>query len=400
MGKRRNRKSWPEEYRVGGYTLGRREDGTPTADFRNEVTGKRSRVRLVDARWVKEHGLPSFDLSKQLLTKFAESQKVIKDHKANYTVGDVWAMWLADRAKNGLSNEIYSYNWRALAPHFQDRNPDLLEPDDWREYAKARFALGRKPATVHTELARLRYCFQWAVENRKLDRQPLDWLPSKGRPRELTITIEQARHLVTTAEIRSDHHVWVFICLLLTTGARHTAILELEWDRVDFDTGLIHYAEDKPDLNPMSKAWQKGRASAPMGKLARRALESAYPGRLTQFVIEHGGKPLESIREGFANAVRRAGLPKQVTPHTIRHSIITWAKEKGHDFHAIASLVGHSDSKTTELTYTHVDPVRYTKSVVDAIDAEFDEVVPTPDRDKLTDLSRLGQHDPDTPQNQ
>jgi integrase len=372
-----------------------REDGTPTADYRNENTGQRTRIRLIDAKSVKLNGLPDFDLAKKLLVRFAESQITIQNQQAQRTVGDLWAMWTDQRAKDGLSNDIYDYNWRALAPHFKDRNPLVLDDDDWRSDAEARFKEGRAPATVHTELARLRYCLKWAYTKKKLTEMPVTWLPPKGGPRNLTITIEEARKLVTLAELHSDHHIWVFICLLLTTGARHTAILELEWSRVDFVNGLIQYAEEKPNINPMDKSWQKGRATAPMGALARKALESAHAGRTTDFVIEHGGKRLKSVREGFANAAKRAGLSEDVTPHTIRHSIITWAREKGHDFHAIASLVGHGDSKTTELNYTHVDPIRYTKSVVDAIDAEFSEVASTPDRDRLPKLSRPGQSGPE-----
>ncbi len=46
-------------------------------------------------------------------------------------------------------------------------------------------------------------------------------------------------------------------------------------------------------------------------------------------------------------------------------------KTGGEDFHKIAQLLGHADSRTTELTYTHADASDYLRGAVDVIDAEF-----------------------------
>lgn len=76
-------------------------------------------------------------------------------------------------------------------------------------------------------------------------------------------------------------------------------------------------------------------------------------------------------------ALKKSGLEKKATPHTLRHSFATHLLENGTDIRFIQVFLGHSSIKTTML-YTHLG-----KTAVDKIQSPLDRLVQNEKRKKI-----------------
>ncbi|WP_167370185.1 site-specific integrase [Komagataeibacter nataicola] len=150
-------------------------------------------------------------------------------------------------------------------------------------------------------------------------------------------------------------HVQLFILMALYTGARTGAILELTWDQVDLQTGVISFGRGTGN---------KGRSIVPMVPQLRQALTVAAEGRTTDWVIEYRGNRVRKIKTAFNKRVQKAGL-EDVTPHTLRHTCATWMVMAGVPFEMVAKFLGNS-VEMIERVYGHHSP-DWLKKATDAL---------------------------------
>ena len=89
----------------------------------------------------------------------------------------------------------------------------------------------------------------------------------------------------------------------------------------------------------------------------RKYVKSAKPVNYL-FNGSSNGKPLgeAAVQQSFRLAVKKAGILKQVSVHTLRHSYATHLLEEGVDIVTIKELLGHSHIQTT-MMYLHVAKV-------------------------------------------
>lgn len=303
----------------------------------DEPGGVRRRYRLgTDDRKEAERLAPS---------RYAELTRPI-----GTTVADLWAGYEKDMAGRAVLSTM-THTWKALRDRFGPMEGEAITIADCRAHVEQRRKAKIKDGTIHTELGHLRMVLMWAERHRLIEKAPPIERPAKPEPREAYITKDEARALIDAAKVA---HVRLAILLMLGTGARNEAAMQLTWDRVDFERRVIQLR------NPFDKAKRKGRATVPMNDTLSEALQEAHRGALSPYVIEWAGKQVKSIKRGLKAAGDAIGRP-DVSPHMLRHSAAVWLAEDGHSMWEIASFLGHEDIKATTRIYARFSPTHLRK---------------------------------------
>lgn len=261
------------------------------------------------------------------------------------TVADLWAGYTRDREGRAVLDTM-KHTWKALAVRFGQLEGAEVSIADCRAHTVARRAAGLSDGTIHTELGHLRMVLKWAEAHRLIGRAPAIERPAKPEPKSAYLTRGEIADMVDAA---NAPHVRLAILLLIGTGARMTAALELTWDRVAFDRQMIHLR------NPFDKTRRKGRASVPVNGRLLAALQDAKGGAQTPFVIEWAGRPVKSLKRGLRAAGTAIKRP-DVSAHMLRHSAAVWLAEDGHSMEEIAQFLGHSNSRITAQVYARYSP--------------------------------------------
>ena len=139
----------------------------------------------------------------------------------------------------------------------------------------------------------------------------------------------------------------LLLWLIYSCGLRRSEASNLKMEDFDRGRNILHIREGKglvERIVPVSaKIWDK------LDEYIRSYKPVKY-----LFEGQNGGKySNESVYRVFKEAMKRAGISKDVGVHSLRHSYATHLHESGLDIRYIQELLGHRSTRTTEI-YTHV----------------------------------------------
>jgi integrase/recombinase XerD len=192
-----------------------------------------------------------------------------------------------------------------------------------------------------------------------IERDPLELLDSPRPERKLpdVLSVEEIQSIIEAIDLSRKE------------GIRNRAILETMYScglRVSEVVGLRLSCID--EVEGMVRVIGKGNKERliPIGELALETI-SRYIEEYRQFIeivtgyedtLFLGRRGRELTRQMVFTMLRRtaheAGIRKQVSPHTFRHSFATHLMESGADIRVVQEMLGHSSVSTTEI-YTHLD---------------------------------------------
>jgi integrase/recombinase XerD len=214
------------------------------------------------------------------------------------------------------------------------------------------------PSSRARLLSTLRSFFRFLVAENLMDTDPTSTLvaPRRGRKLPPVLSVRQAERLLETVdgETPADLRDRAILEVLYGCGCRVSELCGL--DVTDLDAGeatlLLRGKGRKQRMVPVGEIALDFLAGYLANGRPRLLGKSPTP---ALFLNQRGGRLSRvSVWSLLKKAGAAAGLPEQLSPHTLRHSYATHLLEGGADLRVVQELLGHADIGTTEI-YTHID---------------------------------------------
>jgi site-specific recombinase XerD len=233
------------------------------------------------------------------------------------------------------------------------RPPDRLGPQQIRAYQAELFRKRKLAAsTVTVYLAALRFFYTktlkkgWSAAETPYPKRA-EHLPS-------ILSQEEVARLIDAA--RTPYHR-TLLMTLYATGVRRAELTHLKITDVDSQRMVVHIqgGKGRKDRDVMLSPKLLKELREHWRRLRRKPSEWLFPGNRHHT----NDKPIstKAVWHACRNAAKRAGIQKQVHPHTLRHCFATHLLEQGADLRNIQMLLGHNDLEQTTI-YLHVSERR------------------------------------------
>lgn len=286
-------------------------------------------------------------------SSLGKATQILKEHiertkrrAVSRLIDDVLADYQEEHAPNTASPAGIAYSVRNLEPFFGDLAVEEITKAKCQEYcAWRRAAKAVSNDTLRKELNILKAALNHDRAASRIMVTPSVWMPDPAPARDRWLTRKEAAAVLNASRKGPWHLPW-FIIISLYTGQRKQAVLNLTWDRVDLDNGKINWQ--------YGRATNKRRPRQPMPDELKMFLHYLQRYGTHGFVLSINGSNIGDIRKSLSTALKLAGI-EGVTPHTLKHTAITWMLQSGTDIWAAAGFSGTS-VRTIEKTYGHHAP--------------------------------------------
>lgn len=218
--------------------------------------------------------------------------------------------------------------------------------------------LGLSPSSIRRNVSAVRSYFRFLTGDGHVVRDPSERLDTPQRWRTLpeVLTVAEAQKLLASPTMDDPLYFRDRAMLELAYGAglRVSEWIGIGVKDVLLNEGLVRVfgKGSKERLVPIGR---KAIAALAIYLAEQRTRLEKGAGKGTLFLNARGA-PLSRMGAWkiLRKYVKRSGISKAVSPHTLRHSFATHLLEGGADLRAVQEMLGHADISTTQI-YTHVD---------------------------------------------
>lgn len=270
-----------------------------------------------------------------------------------------YEFWLT-REKKASSNTLCSYlrdvrqfmDWLDL----EGLAPTQVTQSDIKRFASCLTKKGKSDATVVRSIASLKSFYTYMLTSHNVPVNPAKgFTPSKVERKLPEILTGKEVDLFLDQPDTSDEKGCrdkAMLEVLYATGIRVTELISLDIRDVNLSVGFIRcIGKGKERIVPLYKTAVKALATY-INDVRAQLLDEPHQQAL--FVNMNGER---MSRQGFWKIVKyyqeKAGISKDITPHTLRHSFAAHLLENGADLKSIQEMLGHADISSTQI-YTQV----------------------------------------------
>ncbi len=258
--------------------------------------------------------------------------------------------------KQASSNTVSSYmrDVCQFAAAMDSKSVPLTQVanQDVEDYASTLTKRGKSPATVTRSVASIKSFYSCMVNKGLVDQNPAKGVSAAKVERKLpqVLTGKEVELFLEQPECTDlkGYRDRAMLELLYATGIRVSELIELNVSDLNLPGGVL-------------RCFSKGRARIiPLYPTAVRALGEYVNNVRPQLVDAVGETALfvnmngeRMSRQGFWKLIKyyqeKAGIQKDITPHTLRHSFAAHLLENGADLRSIQEMLGHADISSTQI---------------------------------------------------
>ncbi len=277
---------------------------------------------------------------------------------------------LLDKRNSPNTIDAYLRDASKLINYFSGINKSFISANlsDLEQFVSFLSELGMESSTLARIISGIRAFYKFLQEEEIIEDNPAEQLDTPKITRKLPeiLSIEEIEQILSVIDLSKfeGHRNKAIIEVLYGCGLRVSELINLK---------MMDYFTDESILRVIGKGDKE--RYIPIGSKAKNALyyyieysRPHYP-MITQYqqyiFLNRRGKKLtrEMIFIIVKDYAAKAGIQKNVHPHTFRHSFATHLVENGADLFAVQEMLGHSSITTTEI-YTHVS-MSYLRDVID-----------------------------------
>lgn len=268
--------------------------------------------------------------------------------------------------KKSSSNTVESY-MRDIAQYSDycaAEKTDILSADNGvlRGYLEYLTAIGKSDATKTRVTASVRCFYRFLITEGTLKRNPADGIKLQRTEKKLPGILDSNEIVLLLSQPDGTDYKSIrdkaMLELLYATGIKVSELTELTVSNVNLQIGILHlHNGERERIVPMYPAAVKTVAAYLVNVRPAIVIDENEDRLFTNM----NGKPLS--RQGFWKIIKhyaeKAGIKKDITPHTLRHSFAAHLLENGAQLKDIKEMLGHSDISSTQI-YAQLIKSKYT----------------------------------------